>query len=101
MPRQSTSTPAQYLNRQAKIARIVQRSMDRHGKIGSSSWDDGTIDLLPDSADHKVLIRTGPKDIVVAILAHWRRYPILSSVGRDRGEARNSSTCHLVAIPHE
>ena len=75
MPRPPIPQQLSYQDHVVQIDRVVHDALRRHDRIGSTHWDGGTMSMLADSADHTILVRSGPTDVTVSIPAHWFRDP--------------------------
>lgn len=64
-----------YQDHVRQIDRMVHDALRRRNRIGSTHWDSGNTGILADSADHMILIRSGPTDVMVSIPASWFRDP--------------------------
>jgi hypothetical protein len=78
MPKPPIPTRLSYQDHVKQIDRMVQNVLRRRNRIGSTHWDSGNAAILADSADHMVLIRSGPTDVMVSIPAPWFRDPAAS-----------------------
>jgi hypothetical protein len=67
-----------YQDHVIQIDRMVHDALRRSNRVGSTHWDSGNISILADSADHMILIRSGPTDVMVSIPAPWFRDPAAS-----------------------
>jgi len=75
MLRQPAPQQFSYQDHIVQIDRMVHEALRRHNRFGSTHWDGGNITMLADSADHSLMIRSGPADAIVTIRAHWFRDP--------------------------
>jgi hypothetical protein len=75
MLRQPTAPQLSYQSHVLQINGYVYAALRDRDQIGSIHWDGGSTDMLDDSADHVLMIRTGPADVNVTIAAHWFRDP--------------------------
>jgi hypothetical protein len=75
MLRQPAPQPLCYQDHIVQINRLVDVVLRRHNRIGSCHWDGGTVNTLADWADHTLMIRSGPGDVIVTSRAHWFRDP--------------------------
>jgi hypothetical protein len=73
--RQPAAPQLSYQSHVLQINRYVHAALHDRGQIGSIHWDSGTTGLLDDSADHLLMIRSGPSDVNVTIAARWFRDP--------------------------
>jgi hypothetical protein len=91
VPKQPIPQRLSYQDHVIQIDRMVHDALRRRNRIGSTHWDGGTMDMLTDSADHTILIRSGPADVVVTIPAPWFRDPAASrhAIGAAVEEALN------------
>ncbi|MGO9946568.1 MAG: hypothetical protein ACLPWG_06960 [Steroidobacteraceae bacterium] len=78
MPRQPIPQQLSYQDHVIQIDRMVHDALRRRNQIGSTHWDSGNVAILSDSADHMILIRSGPTDVMVSIPAPWFRDPAAS-----------------------
>jgi hypothetical protein len=78
MPKQPIPIRLSYQDHVIQIDRIVHDALRRLNRIGSTHWDGGNMGMLADSADHTILIRSGPTDVIVSIPAPWFRDPAAS-----------------------
>jgi hypothetical protein len=78
MPKQPIPTRLSYQDHVIQIDRMVHDALRSRNRIGSTHWDSGNRGILADSADHMILIRSGPSDVMVSIPAFWFRDPSAS-----------------------
>jgi hypothetical protein len=69
-----TKDQISYRQRVEQVCAIAHDVMRRHNRFDRVTLDGG-MGMLPDSADHTLLIPTGLANVEVAIFAHWFRDP--------------------------
>jgi hypothetical protein len=67
-----------YQDHVIQIDRMIHDALRCRNRIGSTHWDGGNMAILADSADHTILIRSGPTDVIMWIPAPWFRDPSAS-----------------------
>jgi hypothetical protein len=60
-----------YQNCVIQLCRIAQAVVSKHNRLDRVTLDYGALAMLPDSADHKLQIPTGPANADVSIAAPW------------------------------
>jgi hypothetical protein len=65
-----------YWNRKRLVLGIAAGVIRRHDRLDEVTLDRERIDMLPDTAEHKLWITTGRTNVEVTIRAHWFRDPL-------------------------
>jgi len=76
MLRQPAAPQLSYQSHLLQINGHAYAAVRNRDKIGSIHWDGGITGMLDDSADHALMIRSGPADVNVRIAAHWFCDPV-------------------------
>jgi hypothetical protein len=64
-----------YQRRANQLREIAQGAMRKHNRFDRVTLDEGTLQMVPDPADHKLRIPTGSANVDVFIPALWFREP--------------------------
>jgi hypothetical protein len=68
---QPTRQQLSYQRHAVQVVELAQGVARRHNRRDAVTLDGGRMEMLTDSTDHTLRIRTGPANVDVVIPAHW------------------------------